>query len=124
MDNELTDVQIKAIDLMMDGKKTLKDIATDCGVAYQTVRSWRIKPEFVKELAARRREATTEAQSRLMAKANYAADKLIGMMDDTKATRIQFQAAKAVLDMALASGFIEFEERLQVLEDALAERQV
>ena len=124
MENELTDVQLKAIDLMMDGKKTLKDIATDCGVAYQTVRSWRIKPDFIKELASRRREATTEAQARLMAKANYAADKLISMMDDKKATRIQFQAAKAVLDMALASGFIEFEERLQVLEDALAERQV
>ncbi len=121
---ELTEAQVKAIDLMVEGKKSFKEIATECGVAYQTVRSWRIKPIFVSELAARRREATVEAQSRLMAKANYAADKLIGMMDDKNATRIQFQAAKAVLDMALASGFIEFEERLQTLEDALAERQV
>lgn len=121
---ELTEQQQKAIELMVDGSMSYKDIAKECGVEYQTIRKWRMKPEFVSELAALRREACSEAQSKLMAKANYAADKLIKMMDDEKTTRFQFQAAKLVLELALQSGFIEFEERLQVLEDALAERQV
>jgi len=121
---ELNEQQMKAIELMIDGEKNYKDIAKECGVEYQTLRKWRMKPEFIKELADRRREASSEAQSMLMSKAIHAAKKLISMIDDKDATRIQFQAAKAVLEMALQSGFIEFEERLQVLEDALAERQV
>lgn len=121
---ELTPQQNKAIDLMVDGDKSYKDIAKEVDVEYQTLRKWRMKPEFIKELASRRRESSSEAQSMLMSKALHAARKLISMIDDKDATRIQFQAAKAVLEMALQSGFIEFEERLQTLEDALAERQV
>lgn len=120
----LTDVQAKAIELMLEGDKTQKQIADELGVAHQTVRGWRMKPEFIAELATRRREACADAQQRLMAKANHAADRLIEMMDDPKANRINFQACKAVLEMALQSGFIEFEERLLVLEEALSERQV
>lgn len=121
---ELNDQHLKAIELMIDGDKNYKQIAAELKIEYQTLRKWRTQPEFIKELAARRRESMSEAQAKLMAKANHAADKLIAMMDDKDATRIQFQAAKVILEMGLASGFIEFEERLQALEDALAERQV
>ena len=121
---DLNEQQKKAIELMIDGELKYKEIAAEVGVEYQTLRKWRMKPEFIKELASLRREASSEAQSKLMAKANHAADKMISMIDDKDATRIQFQAAKAVLEMALQSGFIEFEERLQQLEDALSERQV
>ena len=121
---ELSEQQMKAIELMIDGDKNYKQIASECEVAYQTIRKWRMQAEFIRELASRRREAMSEAQAKLMAKANYAAQRMIDMMDDEKSTRIQFQAAKAVLEMALQSGFIEFEERLEILEEALAERQV
>ncbi len=116
--------QEKAVGLMIDGELSMKQIATECGVSYQTIRVWRMKPEFIQELATRRREACSEAQQRLMAKANHAADRLIAMMDDPEAGRVSFQAAKVVLEMALQSGFIEFEERLLALEEALQERQV
>ena len=120
----LDEQHLKAIELMVDGDKNYKTIAQELGIAHQTLRKWRMQPEFIKELASRRREAMSEAQAKLMAKADHAANRLIEMMDDPKANRINFQAAKVILEMALASGFIEFEERLQSLEDALAERQV
>jgi len=124
MVDTLTPVQQKAIELMIDGTHTMKEIAVQCEVSYQTLRKWRMKKEFIAELASLRREACSEAQQRLMAKANHAADRLIEMMDDPEANRVNFQASKLVLELALQSGFVEFEERLLVLEEALAERQV
>ncbi len=123
-ETNLSDSQMKAIDLMVEGKLNLKQIAAEVEAGYQTVRKWRTQKDFVAELAQRRREASSEAQAKLQASANHAAERLIAMIDDPDANRINFQAAKAVLEMALQSGFIEFEERLQQLEEALAERQV
>ncbi len=121
---ELSDQKLHALDLMMTGKMNLKQIAEEVGVAYQTLRSWKTQKDFIAELALRRREASAQAQAILQDKATHAAIRMAEMIDDPEANRINFQACKVVLEMAVQSGMIEFEERLMTLEEALAERHV
>jgi hypothetical protein len=122
---ELSEQQQKALDLMIEGSLNLKQIAKEVGVAYQTVRKWRsTNVEFKAELLSRHRDALVEAQSLLQSKVVHAMKRMIEMMDDPKANRINFQACKAVIDLANMTTILEFQEEVEQLKEALAERQV
>lgn len=123
MENNLTEPQLQAVERILAGE-AFQSIADDLGIHINTLRKWRNKKEFVAELARQRQTLVKEAQSILSAAASHAARRLVEMMDDPNTTRNQLDAAKKVYDAAIQGGLIEFEDRLNNLEEALNERQV
>lgn len=57
--------QIKAIELLAEGKKTYKEIADLVGVSAETLRQWRKHPEFQEEVRKRCRELLKDLEPAL-----------------------------------------------------------
>lgn len=111
-------VQQQAIEELMQGK-SVSAVAAVVGVHPTTVRTWMSRDkEFIAAYRECRRVVATHAMGLLQSSASFAASKLISFMTDPKATRVQLEAAKAVLDKAFSGLELdELEERLERLEE-------
>lgn len=115
-DSDLTEDQCKLIEDLLAGK-TVREIADELGIHYNTVLQRKKKPLVKKALQDLRKEYMVSAQNKFVAKASWAAQKIIDMVDDPNATRVQFQAACKIYDVGVSIGIEELEERVIALEE-------
>ncbi|HDR5276060.1 TPA: helix-turn-helix domain-containing protein [Bacillus thuringiensis] len=84
----LDDKHYKAIELILDGKKTYREIANEIDVHYNTVSNWQKDPLFQREL---KRMVTTRTHSRL--------NELVDAMMETAISEGNAAMAKLILQM-------------------------
>lgn len=116
--DKLNDEQIRMLALVLEGK-TYVQIADEMGVHINTVYQRKNKEDFKAALKERYQEAVGQAQRVFSTKAAWAAQKIVDMVDDPEATRVQFQAACKVYDSAVGVTIEEFEDRLIEIEDSV-----
>ena len=114
----LTDKQSRAVELLILGTTVVK-VAKEMEVSEQTLHKWKKKPEFVEALTQAKKEAIKKAQLVFSVKAEYAAKRLVEMIDDKDATTVQFKAATFVYSSAIGGTIEDFEERLLQIEESV-----
>ncbi len=71
------------------------------------------------EMSRQRKEMSKNAQNVFANKAEYAAKRIVAMIDDKETTRIQFAAAVKVFESASQTSIEDFEKRIEELETAI-----
>jgi transposase len=118
MITELTEPQLKAIGLLLEGN-TNNDVSKVLDVHYNTISNWKKNEVFMAEMSRQRKEMSKNAQNVFANKAEYAAKRIVAMIDDKETTRIQFAAAVKVFESASQTSIEDFEKRIEELETAI-----
>lgn len=114
----LTDDQIQLIEWIAEGKPC-KEMAEIWGCHINTITARKKHPAVVAALRDARRAGVNRAQAVFMNKAAWAAQKIVDMVDDPEATRVQFQAACKVYDSSVGTSVEDMEERIIALEEQI-----
>ncbi len=118
MITELSEPQLKCIGFLLEGR-THQDISGEIGVHYNTITNWKKNDLFKGEMARQRKELAKNAQNVFANKAEYAAKRIVEMIDEPDTNRIQFAAAVKVYDSASQISIEDFEKRIEELEEAI-----
>lgn len=92
----LNEIQIKAIELMVEGYSISK-IATLCKVSRPTIYKWKRDAEFKQELDKAIVEVKRESELRLIGLARKAVDELEKLLN-AESESVRLQAVKEILD--------------------------
>jgi hypothetical protein len=114
----ITEEQAQLVEMLSKGMK-MQEIADVLGVHINTVTNRKKSPIVQSALKEVRKEAVRMAQNLMGNKATWAAQKIIDMVDDPDATRVQYQAACKVYDAGIGITVEDFEERLEKLEESV-----
>ncbi|WP_052722027.1 phBC6A51 family helix-turn-helix protein [Caldanaerobacter subterraneus] len=93
----LTEIQMKAIELMVEGGYSITQIAEICKVSRQTIYNWKKDAEFKQELDKAIAEVKRESELRLIGLARKAVDEL-GKLLNAESESVRLQAVKEILD--------------------------
>lgn len=104
--------------MLLEGKPQT-EIALQLGVHFNTIGNWKKNEAYKEELSRQRKEMTKSAYNIFAGKAEYAARRIVEMIDDKEVNRIQFSAACKVFDTATATSVEDFEKRIEELEDKI-----
>lgn len=115
---KLSDEQIEMLGYVLEGK-TWVEISEKMNVHINTVYKRKNKEAFQVALKEKQKEGVRQAQAVFANKAAWAAQKIINMVDDPEATRVQFQAACKVYDSAVGITVEDFEDRIIALEESI-----
>jgi hypothetical protein len=96
----LTDIQIKAAQLLFEDILTDEQIATECSICRTTLFYWKQDKEFQEYLTAYGEEAKKEATMIFAKGVKKAAKKLVDAVENNKITKTQIDASREVLDRA------------------------
>lgn len=110
--------QLKMLSLILEGKNNL-EIAKELDIHINTFYQRRAKDVFQEALRESYKDAVSTAQGIFSQKAAWAAKRIIEMVDDPEATRVQFQAACKVYDSAVGVTIEDFEDRLLAVEESV-----
>lgn len=116
--DKLKPEQVDLLERVLRGE-TYKQIASDLGIHINTLYKRKERPEFQEALKEAQRAGIMQAQAVFTNKAAWAAKKIVEMVDDPEATRVQFQAACKVYDSAVGITVEEFEDRIIALEESI-----
>lgn len=98
--SEVTDLQSKIIDLILEGHK-MTDIAKETGVRRTQIYRWLDREEFKAELETRRALLRKSARDKITGQVNVLADEMLKMALNSKDQRVKLQAIKYLLDRSL-----------------------
>lgn len=98
--SEVTDLQSKIIDLILEGHK-MTDIAKETGVRRTQIYRWLDREEFKAELETRRAQLRKSARDKITGQVNVLADEMLKMALDSTDQRVKLQAIKYLLDRSL-----------------------
>jgi transposase-like protein len=96
----LTEQQLKAAELILDGEMTVKDVATECGVTRPTIYNWMKLEEFKEKLSE-----LDEVRDQLLRKATQSRvdvylSRLEKLSDKSKNPMVQLNATKELMSHA------------------------
>lgn len=98
--SEVTDLQSKIIDLILEGHK-MTDIAKETGVRRTQIYRWLDREEFKAELETRRAQLRKSARDKITGQVNVLADEMLKMALNSTDQRVKLQAIKYLLDRSL-----------------------
>lgn len=98
--SEVTDLQSKIIDLILEGHK-MTDIAKETGVRRTQIYRWLDREEFKAELETRRAQLRKSARDKITGQVNVLADEMLKMALNSTDQRVKLQAIKYLMDRAL-----------------------
>lgn len=98
--SEVTDLQSKIIDLILEGHK-ITDIAKETGVRRTQIYRWLDREEFKAELETRRAQLRKSARDKITGQVNVLADEMLKMALNSTDQRVKLQAIKYLLDRSL-----------------------
>lgn len=113
--DKLKPEQLEMLELVLEGK-TWVEISEIMNLHINTVYKRKNKEDFQAALKEKRRDGIRQAQAVFANKAAWAAKRIIEMVDDPEATRVQFQAATFVYQAGVGITIEEFAERLEEVE--------
>ncbi len=103
-------------------ESTVTAAAAAAGVNRRTVTRWMNDAMFKARLRQARDEALSRALGRIEFAANEGADVLIAALRGEQVSGVRFRAAKAIFEIAALAREQEFSDRLDLIEQQLAER--
>ena len=96
-DFNLSAIQIKAIDMIIDGFK-LKDIAEKVDRTQQTLCQWKKQPEFIARLNQIKAQGFAEVQNRFSKSTATAVETIDDIMVNSKSDKARLDAAKFIIE--------------------------
>ena len=112
---EVTDLQSKIIDLILEGHK-MTDISKETGVRRTQIYRWLDREEFKAELETRRALLRKSARDKITGQVNVLADEMLKMALNSTDQRVKLQAIKYLLDRSLGIPTVAKEEN--VIDDS------
>lgn len=98
--NEISELQSKIIDMILEGKEKTK-IAKELNIARSWLYKIMDKPEFKAELETRRNHLRKSAKDKITGQVNFLADEMLKLAKESTDQRVKYNAIKYLLDSSL-----------------------
>ena len=114
--NDVSDLQSKVIDLILEGHK-MTEIAKETGIYRSQLYRWLNNEVFQVELEARRAQLRKSANDKITGQVNTLADEMLKLATTSTDQRVKLQAIKYLMDRALGTPTIAREEAPNTSDD-------
>lgn len=114
--NDVSDLQSKVIDLILEGHK-MTEIAKETGIYRSQLYRWLNNEVFKVELEARRAQLRKSANDKITGQVNTLADEMLKLATTSTDQRVKLQAIKYLMDRALGTPTIAREEAPNTSDD-------